>query len=75
VRPNATVQDTLAAWATTAGWKTPQWNAAVPYRIVDGAQIEGSFFDALRVLAAAVPQININASVARHELVISDARP
>jgi hypothetical protein len=73
MKPNATVEETLAAWAHAAGWNPPQWQAATPYRIVEGAPIEGSFMDALRALANAMPQLDFTASPNLRDLVVSDA--
>jgi hypothetical protein len=76
-KPNATMEETLASWANTSGWKTPQWKASLPataYRIKEGDPVSGSFFDALQAMAAAVPQVDINVSPDSHELTVTDAK-
>ena len=69
----STLQDTLTAWAREAGWNDPKWKASNPYQIVDAAPIQGTFMDALRAVANAAPQIDITASTAQRELVVTNA--
>jgi hypothetical protein len=69
----STLQDTLTAWAREAGWNDPKWKASNPYQIVDAAPIQGTFMDALRAVANAAPQIDITATTAQRELVVTNA--
>jgi hypothetical protein len=75
IRANATIQETLAQWASMAGWHTPKWKAETdtPYRITNGTTLSGTFMDALRVLSNAVPQFDIHVEVATRNLIVSDA--
>jgi hypothetical protein len=73
IPPNATLRETLAAWSRAAGWKEPTWKTDRPYTVA-GKPIEGTFVDALRAVAAAAPLIDINASMYKRELTISDHR-
>jgi hypothetical protein len=66
------LQDTLAAWAHEAGWKTPDWQASQPYRITSTQPVSGSFMDALRAVADAEPEIDIDVSETDHTLTIVD---
>ena len=69
---SGSLQETLISWAQQAGWQAPDWQASQPYTIMSTEPITGTFLDAIKVIAAAEPGLDIKILMANRKMKIVD---
>ncbi|MCY0853032.1 TcpQ domain-containing protein [Cupriavidus sp. D39] len=68
------LKENLEAWAATAGWPAPTWEASNPYQITQDHPMTGTYMEVLGQLAKMVPTIDLQVRKGARSLKIVDAR-
>lgn len=66
-----TLRANVEDWAMQAGWTKPIWRPINPYQITFSSTMQGSLLDALGEIAKAVPELDIQVSRTKREILIS----
>lgn len=69
-----TLKEILEAWATTAGWTLPTWQASNPYKITENYTLTGTFMGVLGQLAEMVPAIDLQVKKGVRTIKVVDAK-
>ncbi|CAJ0808642.1 MULTISPECIES: TcpQ domain-containing protein [Ralstonia] len=69
-----TLKENLEAWAATAGWTLPTWQASNPYKITENYTLTGTFMSVLGQLAEMVPAIDLQVKKGVRTIKVVDAK-
>lgn len=69
-----TLRENIEEWAAAANWHAPTWLPSGVYRISYTSTVSGTFLDALRQVAEAVPNLDFEANRAKRTLTVKESR-
>lgn len=69
-----TLKENLEAWAATAGWAPPAWQASNPFKITENYTLTGTFMGVLGQLAEMVPSIDLQVKKGGRTIKVVDAK-
>lgn len=69
-----TLKENLDAWAATAGWAPPAWQASNPFKITENYTLTGTFMNVLGQLAEMVPSIDLQVKKGVRTIKVVDAK-